>query len=79
MYFRRMIFPLLLAAACSYAGDGDRTVVKLHLNRDVVAWNAWGIDFGSPLNAKVIAGPCETRVGTVADITVRATPSAETP
>jgi hypothetical protein len=71
--------PLLLLAAASYGADGYRTVVQLHLNRDVPAWSDMMVDFGSPQDAKVIAQPGQTRVGSVAGVVVRATPSSQNP
>jgi thiol-disulfide isomerase/thioredoxin len=71
-----MLPSLLLAASLGMPGaDGDRTVVALHLNRDVLAWSGMGVDFGAPQDAKIIAEPGSTRVGSVAGVVVRATPS----
>jgi thiol-disulfide isomerase/thioredoxin len=70
---------LLAAAALLPAADGDRTVVKLQLNRNVPAWSGYGVDFGGPKDARVIAEPGTTREATVAGVTVRATPSPHEP
>lgn len=44
-----IIAPVLLGtAALLSAADGDRTVVKLQINRNVPAWSGHRIDFGEP-------------------------------
>ena len=67
---------LLAAAAVLFAADGDRTVVQLHLNRNVSSFAGQMIDFGAPRDAKIVAEPGTVRQGKVGGLTVSATPSA---
>jgi len=65
---------LLFAATLPLdAADGDRTVVKLHLNLNVPAWSGWSVDFGEPKDAAVIAEAGTTREGKVGGVAVSAT------
>jgi thiol-disulfide isomerase/thioredoxin len=73
------VLGLTLPAAVGLAADGDRTVVHLHLNKDVAASSGMMIDFGQARNETVIAAPGTFRAGKAPGATVRATPVAETP
>lgn len=70
---------LLTASVLLPAADGDRTVVKLQVNRNIPAWSGYGIDFGEPKDARVIAAPGATREGIVAGVSVHATPNPNEP
>lgn len=67
---------LLASGSFLFAADGDRTVVQLHLNRNVSSFAVQMIDFDAPRDAKVIAEPGRVRQGKVGGLAVSATPSA---
>jgi hypothetical protein len=66
---------VLASAALLFAADGDRTVVQLHLNRNVASFAGQMIDFGPPPDAKVVADPGTVRQRKVGGLTVSATPT----
>jgi thiol-disulfide isomerase/thioredoxin len=70
---------LFSSAALLFAADGDRTVVELHLNRNVSSFVGQAIDFGAPRDARVIAEPGTVRQGRVGGLAVTATPRADNP
>src|ERR1700722_12276780 len=72
-------FSLGLLALPGQAADGDRTIVRMHINRDVAAWSGMTIDFGQTRENNVIAAPASVRMGKAPGATVRAEPIADKP
>jgi len=68
----------LMVLPCQGA-DGDRTIVHLHLNRNVAAWSGMTIDFGQTRDETVIAAPGTVRTGNAPGATVSAGPISEKP
>jgi thiol-disulfide isomerase/thioredoxin len=63
---------IVLVSTFLFAADGDRTVVQLHLNRNVESFVGQTVDFGQPRDAKVIAEPGAVRHGKVGGLAVTA-------
>ena len=73
------LFGFALLALPSQAADGDRTIVHLHINRNVAAFSGMTIDFGQTRDEAVIAAPGTVRTGKAPGATVSAEPIAEKP
>jgi thiol-disulfide isomerase/thioredoxin len=61
-----------LLALPGQAAHGDRTIVHLHINRNVAAFSGMTIDFGQTRDETVIAAPGTVRMGKAPGATVRA-------
>ena len=73
------VLSFALLALPGWAADGDRTIVHLHLNKNVAAWSGMMIDFGQARGETVIAAPGTFRTGKAPGATVRAEPIADKP